>query len=88
MAIQSVSDTPIISGHKPSDPDTFERIVKRLEGLQAVATLAQMAMEDSHPTEKVLVPLMGLIDEVADDIHRDADLLRLEGFRRASDKAA
>lgn len=89
MAIQSVSNsTRIVSDHSPSEPDTFERIENRLMGLQAVATLAAMAIEDSSPTEKVLVPLMGFIDEVADDIRRDVDLMRLEAIHDAKSKAA
>lgn len=86
MAIQSVP-TPIVSGHEPREPDTFERIETRLSGLQAVTCLAAMALEESSPTEKVMVPLMGFIDQVADDILRDADLMRLEAIA-AADKVA
>jgi hypothetical protein len=61
--------------HQWRETSTFERIADRLDGLQAVATLASVAAEEGSLTNKVWLPLFDFIEAVADDIHRDAELL-------------
>jgi len=65
--------------HEWRETNTFERIADRLDGLQAVATLASVAAEEGSLTNKVWLPLFDFIEAVADDIHRDAELLWREG---------
>ncbi|MCR6661942.1 MAG: hypothetical protein NVV60_02035 [Luteimonas sp.] len=75
-------DTPIEAAdeviqihHQWREPDAFERIALRLRGLQTIAMLASISDDAEGLTDKAWQPFLGFVEVLADDIHRDAELL-------------
>ena len=77
MALQSVAVAKPPQVTQPdyvySESDPFERITARLNGLSALAVVAQCAMEAEHgpPTKGVWYPLWYFVDLASQDMKRD-----------------
>lgn len=81
MATESVATRIAAATMSPEsqyEPDAYERILYRIHGLQAINTLASMAVEECSPTEKVMLPFLNFVCVLADDIEMDVNLLRAE----------
>lgn len=80
MANESVATLAAVPG---IEPDPYERIRTKLNGLQAVATLANVAVDDnSGVTDQVWSPLWYFIAEMCDELNEDVEAFRRAGGRQ------
>lgn len=65
--------------HAPREPDAYDRIDTRCRGLQSVLCLASIEKEEDTLNPRVWQSLFLFMEQVADDIARDAEELWREG---------
>jgi hypothetical protein len=79
MALHSVATPETLDRH---EPDPYERLHAKLEGLRAISALANVAHEQGDVTEQVWQPLWHFIGEMVDDMRQDAEELRRHSLPR------
>lgn len=79
MALHSVA-TPGTLDRR--EPDPYERLHAKLEGLRAISVLANVAHEQGDVTEQVWQPLWHFIGDMVDDMRCDAEELQRQSHSR------
>ncbi|WP_162312946.1 hypothetical protein [Pseudoxanthomonas yeongjuensis] len=84
MAIESVavSDPGLGEDFQYSEPDVFERIGTRLDGIHAMGELA-IAADEQGPSQEIRMRIWDAIKILAEDTQRDLAVLHKASFGQA-----